>query len=213
MLDLHFIADHIGSPPLRALTRRLLDEADPQFWVAPASSTGKYHPEYDCGVMGLVRHTGVVAVSAVDALRRYYGTGEVPRDMVDVVLCAGLLHDLCKNGYPEWGPYTRRDHPRIGSERVWAERPSLGESAAAARLLEGACYAIRWHYGAWTADAPRSPLYFAAAAQMGGVEAGSGGPEIAALCLQEADYYSSRRYLGVPDRQRMVAVLEPYREV
>ena len=27
------------------------------FWVMPASSTGKYHPDQDAGVGGLVRHS------------------------------------------------------------------------------------------------------------------------------------------------------------
>lgn len=204
MLDLHFIAQHIENQDLRDLTCRLLDEADPEFWKAPASSTGKHHPYFDQGCMGLVRHTALVTVMAVDALRRYYD--EPPREMVDVMLCAGLLHDLCKNGYPQWGEWTLKEHPQITAQRV------LGAAGGdPGKLVEWACFAIAWHYGAWTVPEPRSPLYFMAQAQMGGTECCAPGPDIAALCLQEADFHGSRRYVGVPDRAAMVETLAPYR--
>ena len=42
------------------------------FFYVPASSTGKYHPEYAIGTGGLVRHTKAMAKIAIDVLGLEY---------------------------------------------------------------------------------------------------------------------------------------------
>jgi len=48
--------DKISSGSIKDFVVEALEHADPKLWVAPCSSTGKYHPPEDQGNGGLVRH-------------------------------------------------------------------------------------------------------------------------------------------------------------
>ena len=50
----------ICNEDIKRLVRIVLDKAPEHFWTIPASSTGKYHPEYASGDGGLIRHTKAV---------------------------------------------------------------------------------------------------------------------------------------------------------
>lgn len=51
---------------LRDFIAICLDNAPDYFFEMPASSTGKYHPEYTLGEGGLVRHTKAAVAIAAD---------------------------------------------------------------------------------------------------------------------------------------------------
>ena len=203
MIDLQLIANHIEDPELRTLTLRLLASAPTEFYTAPASSSGKYHPQFDLGTGGLARHTAVVAVLGVDALRRYYPrNAEPPRHLVDTMLAAGLLHDRCKNGYPRWGRHTQAEHPQIAAQYIADE--ASGSVGKPSPLVSAVCHAVRWHYGTWTAGEGHSPLFFANGESTTTVD------DVDALCLAEADYFGSRRCWAALDEDILMQMIGAY---
>ena len=63
-----------------------------QFYILPASSSGKYHPDYSLGVGGLVRHTKA-AIMIAQMLFPLYHFSEKEEDRI---LAALALHDVAK---------------------------------------------------------------------------------------------------------------------
>ena len=94
----------IKNPKLRAYTLGKLDGAPEYFKTAPASSSGKYHPEYARGEGGLVRHTiAAVTLGRYLADYEYFGIGETDKDYIVASL---ILHDIFKYGKePTVGAY------------------------------------------------------------------------------------------------------------
>ena len=91
---------------LKAFATELIANADDYFFVVPASSSGKYHPPFDLGDGGLVRHTRLVAYMAKSLAESYcfsdYDT--------DCLIVAALAHDIKKQGNGDTG-HTVWDHP------------------------------------------------------------------------------------------------------
>jgi hypothetical protein len=101
----------ITDPAYREFAAACLREAPPEFWVFPASTSGKHHPEFARGEGGLVQHTKAAVQVALDLLRAFPEL-EFERDVIIVAL---LLHDTCKID-----PETRRtdpDHPLLPGKR------------------------------------------------------------------------------------------------
>lgn len=63
------------------------------FWTAPASTSGKYHPEISLGVGGLVRHTKLAVWWGVELYSAYPYHDAFT---ISQVVAALLLHDLTK---------------------------------------------------------------------------------------------------------------------
>ena len=77
-------------------------ETIPEYWFfAPASSTGKYHPNYALGEGGLMRHT-IALLRFFNRLVRnnMYGSVFTDREM-DLLRVACLMHDTRKSGTDE----------------------------------------------------------------------------------------------------------------
>jgi len=64
------------------------------FFVCPASTSGRYHPQISLGEGGIVRHTKLAVWWGCELMRM----GDWTQDKHDVVVAAILLHDLKKNG-------------------------------------------------------------------------------------------------------------------
>jgi hypothetical protein len=82
------------------------------FFKIPASSTGKYHPQYATGEGGLLRHTKAAVriahtIMATETFGKHYPS--LDRDMI---IAALIIHDGLKKGMPE-EKYTRTDHPLL----------------------------------------------------------------------------------------------------
>lgn len=99
------------TPEVKAACQKVLLSVNPKFYQVPASSTGKYHPEYALGEGGLYRHTQA-AVGIANALlvlemfqEKFDATN---RDYIRMAL---ILHDTCKSGKDWDNKYTRFDHP------------------------------------------------------------------------------------------------------
>lgn len=63
------------------------------FFLQPASSSGKYHPGYELGVGGLVRHTKATMVVAKTLFNI---TEDITPKEQDLVMAALALHDIAK---------------------------------------------------------------------------------------------------------------------
>lgn len=134
---------------LKEIVIDFLNNAVPDyFWEIPASSSGKYHPSFDLGYGGLVRHTKMVVEVARELLQMEKYDREARED---VVYIACLLHDTFKNGNANAG-HTVSSHPSIAADEFYHfAMNKVGE--------DGGCYirdqieciriAIEGHMGQW----------------------------------------------------------------
>lgn len=99
---------------LRAFATELIASAPDYFFIVPASSSGKYHPPFDLGEGGLVRHTRCVAFIAKSVAESYCYND---RD-TDMLIVAALAHDIQKQGSGD-GKHTVWEHPELAMNYVW----------------------------------------------------------------------------------------------
>lgn len=153
---------------IRTFVIETLQQVNPTHAVKPASSTGKYHPEYASGEGGLIRHIKVVVRNVIELIR---ATPAVEREK-DELIAAAILHDMWKYPTGRDNEYTAFDHPALGAQYC-RER---GQETIG-RLI-GA------HQGIWTTSR-----------QMPGFE--NAKPEkFDEYILHYADYLASREYLN-----------------
>jgi hypothetical protein len=137
----------IVDPSLRTLVQKALKEIPAEFYTAPSSSTGKYHPADEINDGGLVLHTCRV-VTMAQHLGDFYGITQKERD----ILTAGLiLHDSCKGGLP-WEQYAK-DHGDVAAGFMAGLKG--GDTPEAKKAAELAAN----HMAQWsqTADGKRTP--------------------------------------------------------
>ena len=94
---LKMFANEIGDicdKDLKELATELIANADDYFFTVPASSSGKYHPPFDLGCGGLVRHTRCVAFMAM-SIAESHCMSTLDRDSLIV---AAIAHDIKKQG-------------------------------------------------------------------------------------------------------------------
>jgi uncharacterized protein (DUF3820 family) len=99
---------------LRAFATELIASAPDYFFTVAASSSGKYHPPFDLGEGGLVRHTRFVVFIAESVAMSYCYND---RD-TDMLIVAALAHDIQKQGSGD-GKHTVWEHPELAMEYVW----------------------------------------------------------------------------------------------
>lgn len=83
----------------------VLESVDPRHEIEPASSTGKYHPDFAHGDGGLIRHTKAVVMIANELCNTR------PDMNRDYVIAAAILHDMHK--YSDGSSYTCHEHPYL----------------------------------------------------------------------------------------------------
>ena len=125
---------------LRTLAKDLLEGLPDYFYTVPASSSGKYHPQYALGEGGLVRHVKAAIKIALSLLEL-----EQYKDLNrDYVIIALLLHDGLKQGNSEGN--TVKEHPWLAANYVrnfdYPNKVQLGEIAS---LIES--HMGQWNYG------------------------------------------------------------------
>jgi len=116
---------------LQQQVRNLLDKVDPRHETEPASSTGKYHPDFAHGSGGLIRHTKAVVMIANELCNT---RPDIDRDNV---IAAAILHDMHK--YDGTSMHTCHEHPYL-----------MALDAAAMNLPEEVVCLIESHMGQWT---------------------------------------------------------------
>lgn len=142
--ELEFIKDE----KMRDAAKQLLEALPDYFYKVPASSTGKYHPQYACGEGGLIRHTKA-AIRIAESLFRLEMYAPLLPDH-DAIIIALLLHDGWKHGIPNedgsYSEYTNSLHPKICSD--WLLRQTC-LSNQALTVIAGL---VLTHMGQWNME-------------------------------------------------------------
>lgn len=87
---------YIKDLEIRTLTEDLIGTIPNYFFEIPASSTGKYHPDYALGKGGLVRHTKAACLFA--NILRIPNPLQLSERMLDCAIAALIMHDTRKSG-------------------------------------------------------------------------------------------------------------------
>ena len=125
----------------------LVSELPDYFFEIPASSTGKYHPEFASTKNGLVKHTKV-AVRIAKELLDNPGLNNFKDNEKDIIIMALTLHDGLKKGNPE-EKYTKVDHPLLASSFIRERKDKLSLNNEELDLLTRI---ISSHMGIWNKD-------------------------------------------------------------
>lgn len=109
---------YIKDVEIRALTEDLIGAIPNYFFDIPASSTGKYHPDYAFGQGGLVRHTKAACLFA--NILRVPNPMQLSERQLDCAIAALIMHDTRKSGPSDKAKsqYTRFDHPILAANAV-----------------------------------------------------------------------------------------------
>ena len=121
----------------------------PEYWLdEPASSTGKYHPEYALGKGGLLRHSKAAMRIGYELLNNpCIGDKYTDREK-DLILMSLLVHDGLKLGIPQ-EKYTRFDHPILMGQFILDNKDKIGLNEEDANFMNDV---IKTHMGPWTTD-------------------------------------------------------------
>lgn len=128
---------------IREFTKLCLTQAPDYIFIdCPSSSSGKYHPLDELGSDGLVIHTKKVFTLVYELTKAFDC-----EDNRDIVLAAGLIHDLCKQGTKRSG-HTQSNHPDLAANLV-------DEVQEATQLLTKEQHkvlrdCVGYHYGPWS---------------------------------------------------------------
>ena len=134
---------------IKQFAQDCIDTIPEYFWHVGASSTGKYHPSYALGELGLARHTCALVrflnhMLSIDCIKNEYSSRE--RDLMRV---AGIMHDSMKSGTDEdyaRSKYTKFDHPILAANNI---RKMTGIPKGEIELV---ATTIESHMGQWNVD-------------------------------------------------------------
>ncbi len=118
------------------------------FFEVPASSTGKYHPDYALGEGGLLRHSKAAMRIGYELLSDPSIGDKYTEKEKDLMLMALLIHDGLKSGMPK-EKYTRFDHPILMADYIMDNEEVLGLEVEEIEFLGDV---IKTHMGVWTKD-------------------------------------------------------------
>lgn len=141
--EYYYIKDDKKREDLKYLVSELPD----YFFEIPASSTGKYHPEFASTKNGLVKHTKV-AIRIAKELLDNPGLNNFKDNEKDIIIMALTLHDGLKKGNPE-EKYTRVDHPLLSASFIRERKDKLSLNDEELDLLTRI---ISSHMGIWNKD-------------------------------------------------------------
>lgn len=113
------------------------------FFSLPASSSGKYHPNYALGDGGLYRHVQAAVMICEELLRlEMFKFSEIEKDIIRASL---ILHDGWKQGLVRDG-HTIFEHPLVASNALKDGITVVGLSNSYLDLI---CGNIETHMGQW----------------------------------------------------------------
>ena len=142
--EISYIKDSNRRKDLRILIGLLPD----YFFEIPASSTGKYHPEFASGEGGLLRHTKVAVRIAYELLENNTVGWKFADADKDLIIMALTLHDGLKCGL-EKEKYTKFDHPLLVSKYIMENKDKVSMKIDDLRKM---CSLIESHMGEWNYD-------------------------------------------------------------
>jgi len=174
----------IASPDMKECAEWMVGQMPDYFFTVPASSSGKYHPEYALGEGGLLRHTqAAVRLAKTILLTETFGK-PYGKKQQDAILLALILHDGLKHGIKK-NKYTVKNHPML-------IRPYYEKLIAESTSVTGVDF--------WLNEAQRNALYNLIESHMG--EWNGAGTEVmpkpvtpAQRFVHLCDYLASRKSL------------------
>ena len=140
--------EYIKSEKIKNACQKMIELLPDYFFEVPASSTGKYHPEYALGEGGLLRHTKAAVRIAYELLNDPCIGAKYTQDEKDLMIMALILHDGLKSGLNH-EKYTRFDHPILIADYIMDNEEELGLEVEEIEFL---CDAVKTHMGSWTTD-------------------------------------------------------------
>lgn len=140
--------EYIKSEKIKKACQKMIELLPDYFFEVPASSTGKYHPEYALGEGGLLRHTKAAVRIAYELLNDPCIGDKYTQDEKDLMIMALILHDGLKSGLNH-EKYTRFDHPILIADYIMDNEEELGLEVEEIEFL---CDAVKTHMGSWTTD-------------------------------------------------------------
>ena len=91
--------EYINSDRIKKACMEMIELLPDYFFEIPASSTGKYHPDYALGKGGLLRHTKAAVRIAYELLGDECIGNKYTSNEKDLMIMALVLHDGLKSGY------------------------------------------------------------------------------------------------------------------
>ena len=129
-------------------SKKMIEMLPDYFFLVPASSTGKYHPEFAQGNGGLLRHTKAAVRIAYEILSDVcLCTGYTSLEK-DLIIIALIMHDGFKYGLQK-GKYTLVNHPMIAAKLIRDNKDKLTLTDEELDLLSGM---IEAHMGPFNKD-------------------------------------------------------------
>lgn len=171
--------DRFKNENVRRSAEIILNMLPDYFYEVPASSSGKYHPYFDLGEEGLVRHTKATMIF-LEAMFRNELFGIYDDYTKDLIRMAMILHDGLKNGPIDCG-HTVCDHSIIMSEFVLDNKEILLISEEDANFVSRL---ILTHGGPWNTDREGNIIMPKPETQ-------------AEILVHLCDYVASREFVGI----------------
>ena len=168
--------DWIVNPEVRTFAEKCIEATPDYFYSVPASSTGKYHPEYANGDGGLIRHTKAVCYFAHELLSLEHNKERFTELERDEIMAAAILHDSYKYGDVK-GKYTIADHAAFAANRV----QQIGNDMKIPTVIADLIFT---HMGEWNVD-------------KNGKELAPKPTSDAQKFLHECDYLASRKPINI----------------
>ena len=126
----------------------LINSVPDYFFEIPASSTGKYHPEFSAGSQGLLRHTKVATRIANELLSLECYQNMFTKDEQDLLKIAVIMHDTLKCGEVK-EQYTRFDHPLLAANNIKKHQQETTFTDDEIKFITDA---ISSHMGQWNTN-------------------------------------------------------------
>lgn len=146
------ILDTFENEDVKNFAVELLNTLPSYIWEVGASSTGKYHPAYSLGKLGLMRHMIAVVrfVNFFFELEQYQNRFDSRKR--DLIRLAALVHDGRKSGSQEdfeKSKYTKFEHPLLMAKVILSYK---GKDILPDEELKFIAYIIVRHMGQWNTD-------------------------------------------------------------
>ena len=158
----------------------MLDKLPDYFYEVPASSTGKYHPNYALGNKGLLRHTKA-AIRIAKELMENPSLNNFTDDEKDLIIFSLAIHDGLKSGLKK-SEYTLFEHPILISNYIKECKNDLELTDDEINFISDA---VLTHMGPWTKNYKGEEILTAPQTKY---------QRFVHMC----DYLASRKFLEVP---------------
>ena len=140
--------NYIKDEKIKESCETMLNLLPDYFFQIPASSTGKYHPEFTLGDGGLVRHVKAAVRIAYELLSNPSIGGKYTSKEQDLMIMTLILHDGLKSGLTH-NRYTQFDHPTLIKNYIIENKDKLKLSD---KEIDFVAKAIESHMGPWNKD-------------------------------------------------------------